>query len=63
MKRYLLFGYNEFNPRGGMNDAISSFNTIEEAADFCKKDNKDFYNLLDMVKMEWIKSFMHYVEE
>jgi hypothetical protein len=30
MKRYLLFGFDTYYPRGGMNDLITSFDLVEE---------------------------------
>lgn len=31
MKRYLLFIYERYYPRGGMEDLVGQFNTIDEA--------------------------------
>ncbi len=46
-KRYILFGYLGYYPRGGMNDALISFNTeeelIKESSDFVY----DYYNAFD----------------
>ena len=46
-KKYILFQYDKFYPRGGLMDIIGSFDTIEEAKEFAKKDRTDYTVILD----------------
>lgn len=32
MKKYLLFAFGQYYPRGGLRDLVGSFDTLEEAA-------------------------------
>jgi len=36
LKRYLLFAYDDYYPSGGMNDFVSSFDSLDEIEDFIK---------------------------
>lgn len=52
MKNFLLFGYNEYYPWGGMRDFIKDFDSIEEAKEFMntfttpnKQDNYHIYSI------------------
>lgn len=41
MSRYLLFGYANYYPAGGMNDLITEFNTVKEIAEYFKVATDD----------------------
>src|SRR5690625_3634979 len=41
MSRYLLFGYANYYPSGGMNDVITQFSTIEEITEYFKVATND----------------------
>ncbi len=49
-KRYLVFTYSSYYPLGGMSDMKESFDTIEEAIEFIKKDDYDYKELYDRVE-------------
>jgi hypothetical protein len=41
MKRYILFGYEQYYPSGGMNDYIGDYDTVSEALMFLEELDKD----------------------
>jgi hypothetical protein len=46
-KRYLAFGFDDYDPNGGLSDMRESFDTIGEAIAYLKSisyDNKDLYD-------------------
>lgn len=48
MKRFLVFFWDTYYPRGGMNDFRADFDTYGEALDFCARneaDNKEIYDM------------------
>ncbi len=45
MKRYILFGYDGYYPRGGWNDFIASFDTVAEAFDAIRRD---YFQIVDL---------------
>jgi erythromycin esterase-like protein len=47
MKKYILFGYDQYYPSGALNDVIDSFDSIDEAKVVVEKNQYDFYNLID----------------
>ena len=48
MKRFLLFGFDNYYPMGGMNDFVGDFDSREEArADANINGGRDFYQILD----------------
>lgn len=56
-KRFIIFGYDEYYPSGGMGDFISSFDTLEELLDkmklaeeeaFFSRYTRDYFNILDI---------------
>ncbi|XOS93128.1 hypothetical protein ACLMAB_05675 [Brevibacillus laterosporus] len=55
MKQYLLFGFSDSYPRGGMNDFLFSFDTIEEFYGlFTEKEIKEeYYQILNTSTMEY----------
>lgn len=63
MKRYMLFGFDHYYPRGGMNDLIGTFESNEEANDYFIKLHKDGeyiikydeYQLFDTEKEEILR--------
>ena len=50
-KRYLVFEYDKYYPRGGFGDLFGSYETIEEAEkaieDHKEKGGSDFYEIYD----------------
>lgn len=46
-KRYILFGYSDYYPAGGMEDALFSFNTREELLAESDDITGDGFNVLD----------------
>lgn len=52
-KRFVLFGYNHNFPTkgGGMNDALTSFDTFEELSKEISKDDKEEFSYLKVY--EW----------
>jgi hypothetical protein len=46
MKKYIIFGYDDYYPSGGLNDILKSVDSIEEAKKFI--DNS-FYNNFEIV--------------
>lgn len=48
MKRYLLFGFYQYYPYGGLNDIIANFNDINELNLNELYCNYDYYQLLDL---------------
>lgn len=47
VKRFLLFIFDEFYPRGGWNDFVDSFDTLEEAQTRAKARRGDWYHIID----------------
>lgn len=63
MKRYLVFGCDEFDRDGGWQDFKKAFDSLEEATAFCIKttytDNNLFYtHIVDIEQMKIIKEFI-----
>jgi len=46
-KRYILFGYRDYYPDGGMEDALISFETKEELIERSNEFSFDCYNVFD----------------
>ena len=46
-KKYIVFGYNITNREaaGGLNDIIDSFDTIEEAKNFCHEEKQTIWGV------------------
>ena len=52
--RYILFGFERYYPRGGADDSVKAFDTLEAAIEYTKKENpNDYenYNILDLVTL------------
>lgn len=49
MKRYFLFGFDEYYPSGGMNDFEGDFTDFNEIVDFIKSEEcqSDYYEVFD----------------
>lgn len=58
MKRYLLFGYNDYYPRGADRDYIDDFDTIEEMEKFYMQQKYKFERTvyLDTQQEGWFES-------
>ncbi len=50
MKRYLVFGFDQYYPNGGWNDFICSTNTLEEARLEVKArtHDNDYFQIVDL---------------
>ena len=50
-KRFLVFAYTQYYPQGGMIDMSGSFDTLQEAIDWIKKDKEDneYHDLYDRI--------------
>lgn len=52
--RFLIFGYDEYYPQGGMTDLVDSVDNIEEAIDYVTKHisnrTRDYYEVYDRVE-------------
>lgn len=47
-KKYLIFGFLTYYPSGGMEDLLDeSFDTIEEAVNFCSNIYRDTFQIVD----------------
>jgi hypothetical protein len=63
MYRYLLFGFNDYYPAGGMEDLKIKFNTIEEFEnkfEFTDYDNWQLVDLNDFQIYEFSTSIMYH---
>lgn len=47
MERYLLFAGNMYYPYGGWNDLVDSYETIEDAVEFAKEKNFEWWHVVD----------------
>ena len=60
MKRYWLFQFDEYYPRGGINDFVESFDSIQDALECSKKVKNEFggesYHIFDSEKNEIIET-------
>jgi hypothetical protein len=52
--RFILFGYYDHEAKGGWNDHIASFNTLEDAVKHLLEINGkcDIYEIIDFLKQE-----------
>jgi hypothetical protein len=48
MKRFLVFGYDNWYPSGGWDDFRGEFDTLEEAKDFADKLATDHAHIIDI---------------
>ena len=50
MKRYLLFGFDQYYPEGGWNDFMASFDYWEDAVSAAQeKPTRNYYHVIDSV--------------
>ena len=54
MKRFILFGFDECYPKGGMTDFINSFDAFDEALNFVKLDLFE-YDIFQIYDLEYKK--------
>ena len=54
MKRFILFGFDEYYPKGGMTDFVNSFDTFDDAFDFVKLD-LFLYDMFQIYDLEYEK--------
>nr|WP_293844136.1 hypothetical protein [uncultured Arsenicibacter sp.] len=63
LKRYLVFGYKEYYPGGGVTDQVATCDTIEEVRNLrntvAKRDLKEFVDVLDMQERRWLADHEH----
>ena len=50
MKRYIAFAFDTYYPSGALEDAIGSFDTLEEAQAACTKQYHDFRFVWDRIE-------------
>lgn len=62
MKRYLLFGFYEYYPKGGLNDIEASFNDINELDLNELYCDYSYYQLLDLKNRQYVNFDMKIVE-
>ena len=64
MERFILFGFDNYEARGGEGDVIKSFKTLEEALEFIASVNSkdvdnmslcDYYHVLDCDNREFVE--------
>jgi hypothetical protein len=55
MRKYVLFAYDEFYPRGGIADIHGDYDTVEEVVVEIAKDQLCCYNIVDRDTWEEIK--------
>ena len=46
-RRFIVFAYGQYYPRGGMADVVASFDSFEEAKSYAKTLNEDYVEILD----------------
>lgn len=56
MKRYIIFGYDQYYPMGGWSDKIGEFDNLEEAKYFQEKsynrsEGFQYYDQIDIVDL------------
>jgi len=47
MKKFIVFGYEGFYPRGALADIQGDFDTLEEAKDYIENNKRDFNDVVD----------------
>lgn len=52
IKRFILFGFNKSNMKGGANDIIFQSDDYDDITHFIKISNKNFYHILDIDQNE-----------
>ena len=51
--RYLVFGYSQYYPCGGMGDLMDTVETMEQVKELIRKDEwNDFFDVYDLLKKE-----------
>jgi len=48
-KKYILFQFDDYYPAGGVGDIAESFDTIDEAREYLKRDGVLFYDYEELV--------------
>lgn len=61
IKKYVVFGYNQYYPSGGMEDMIGSVDTKEELRELTKQNRFDVYDVVD--RDTWQSVQLTYDEE
>jgi len=47
MKKYIVFGFDQYYPIGGLCDTQGSYDTLDEAIQACKKKEYEFLEIVD----------------
>ena len=55
MKKYLVFTYLAHHARGGMNDLLSSFDTLEEALMTIKDERNRYFQVVERSSLRVVK--------
>jgi len=56
MKRYMLFGFDQYYPLGGMKDFIDSFANQDDALKYAIEHHEDMFHIYDLITNEIIWS-------
>ena len=47
LKKYILFGYDQYYPNGGLTDIIDSYDSLAEATSIAKNESCDWWYIID----------------
>ena len=52
MKRYAIFGFDTYYPKGGFNDFVYDFHTFDEAKEYVERNRatRDSFHIVDTVE-------------
>ena len=54
MKKYMLFGGDQYYPLGGMSDFIDSYDDTEKLLEHVRSEQFDWWHVLDRRTMEFV---------
>ena len=54
-KKYIVFQFDAYSPAGGLNDITGSFDLLEEAIEYAKKNLDDCNEIVDRDTWEKVK--------
>lgn len=57
-KKYILFQFDSYSPAGGLGDIVGSFNLVEEAIEYARKNMDDCNEIIDRDTWEKIKEIV-----
>lgn len=62
MKQFILFGGDQYYPRGGWSDFMGHFDTLNEAVGVALEANEDWWHVLDTETMSKVAEDWQYWE-